>query len=308
MNVEVPDVDAAVTAVSNVATALGGFVESLSNDSKERAQVTIRVPQEQFFEAVARVATTGEVKSRNLGSQDVSDQYVDLQARLKTSKAEEERYLQLLARANSVTEILALERELTRVRGDIERAQGQLNLLERRVALATLTVTLNRPTGAQGVPPSGSVSIKTRDVAGAAATIKGYVAGKKGVVDSSTYQVNQDRAQASLAVRMLPQDFATTMQTVESSGEVLNKSLNEGKPTADGSAPTAKDPNAALNITITEDTSLPWWGVVLAVVIPLLVLALFIGAVYQIIQRGWWPPKRRSRVVATSAEGEAKPH
>ena len=87
----------------------------------------------------------GKVQSKNLGSEDVSERFIDLQARLKSSLREDESLLSLLDRTSTVIEVLAIERELTRVRLDIERLQGQLNFLERRIDLATITVSLSSP-------------------------------------------------------------------------------------------------------------------------------------------------------------------
>ena len=85
------------------------------------------------------------MQSKNLGSEDVSEWSIDMQARLKSSLREEESLLSLLGRTSTVSEVLTIERELTRVRSDIERFQGQLNFLERRIDLATITVSLLSP-------------------------------------------------------------------------------------------------------------------------------------------------------------------
>tara|TARA_Y100000758_G_scaffold286768_1_gene237733 strand:+ start:242 stop:586 length:345 start_codon:yes stop_codon:yes gene_type:complete len=108
------------------------------------------VPQAQFSSAVEQIELVGKVQSKNLGSEDVSERFIDLQARLKSSLREEESLLSLLGRTSTVSEVLAIERELTRVRSDIERFQGQLNFLERRIDLATITVSLSSPIGHLG--------------------------------------------------------------------------------------------------------------------------------------------------------------
>ena len=103
------------------------------------------MPQAQFTSAVEQIELVGKVQSKNLGSEDVSERFIDLQARLKSSLREDESLLSLLDRTSTVIEVLAIERELTRVRLDIERLQGQLNFLERRIDLATITVSLSSP-------------------------------------------------------------------------------------------------------------------------------------------------------------------
>lgn len=108
------------------------------------------MPQAQFSSAVEQIELVGKVQSKNLGSEDVSERFIDLQARLKSSLREEESLLSLLGRTSTVSEVLAIELELTRVRSDIERFQGQSNFLERRIDLATITVSLSSTLGHLG--------------------------------------------------------------------------------------------------------------------------------------------------------------
>ena len=141
LSIKVKVVEEAVPQIRTIAEGMGGFVEQLSSSGsagRQRASITIRVPQDQFFTALERIEALGEVQSKNLGSEDVSEQFIDLEARLKSSLREEESLLSLLGRSGTVSEVLAIERELARVRSEIERFQGQLNFLERRVALATI--------------------------------------------------------------------------------------------------------------------------------------------------------------------------
>ena len=105
----------------------------------------IRIPQTEFFNAFDRIKLLGEVVSENAGSEDVTDRFIDLEARLKSAQREEESLLALLGRAGKVGDILTIERELARVRTELERLQGQINFLERRVDLATITVSLFTP-------------------------------------------------------------------------------------------------------------------------------------------------------------------
>ena len=132
VSIEVEVVEAAVTEVRVIAESLGGFVEQLSSSGepdRQQAHVTVRVPQAQFFTALERIDALGEVQSRTVGSEDVSEQFIDLEARLKSSLREEQSFLSLLGRTETVGEILTIERELSRVRSEIERLQGRLNFL-----------------------------------------------------------------------------------------------------------------------------------------------------------------------------------
>jgi hypothetical protein len=97
---------------------------------------------------MAAVTKLGELQTTRTDSQDVTAQFTDLQARISNKQVEESRLVVLLQRPNArLTDILQVERELSRVRGEIEQMQGQLRLLANQSALATVTVTLHEVKG-----------------------------------------------------------------------------------------------------------------------------------------------------------------
>lgn len=126
----------------------GGFI-SASNISgspghPRNGRWTIRVPVERFVEFLAAVRQLGEVRSINSTSDDVTAEYYDVEARIRNKQQEEERLLKLLADATGkLEEILAVERELSRVRGEIEQSQGRLRMLKDITDLTTVTVTVS---------------------------------------------------------------------------------------------------------------------------------------------------------------------
>jgi len=96
-----------VDQVRAIAESLGGLVEQLSssgNAEQAQATMTIRVPQDEFFTALERIEDLGEVQNRQVGSDDVSEEFIDLEARLASAQREETSLLGLLERANSVHE------------------------------------------------------------------------------------------------------------------------------------------------------------------------------------------------------------
>jgi hypothetical protein len=109
------------------------------------ASVTVLVPVAKFDAFRAEAAKLGTVLSENAADSDVTQQHVDLKARLDNSKAEEARLRTFFDSAKSVTDMLSIERELARVRGDIESMTAQLASLERQAAMATLTIELVEP-------------------------------------------------------------------------------------------------------------------------------------------------------------------
>lgn len=126
---------------------------SLTSPSPIYATVTIRVPAEKLDALTSSLVALGTVISQTENASDVTEQAIDMEARLKNLRAEEERLRALLNRTNKVSELLAVEAELSRVRGEIEAMDAQLTYLKRQAARATLVVTLAEP-----APVTGSTS------------------------------------------------------------------------------------------------------------------------------------------------------
>jgi hypothetical protein len=262
LSLEVVAVPAVVGQVQAIAQSLGGFVEQLSSsgaEEKQFATITIRLPQAEFYTAMDRLRALGKVQSENLGSQDVTEQFIDLEARLKSLQREEESLLSLLGRAQQISEILTIERELSRVRSDIERYQGQLNFLKRRVDLATITISLFPPQEKVSQPPFGAITVEAERVSASVDEVKALAARLKGEIDSLSLSVKAGRTRADISLRVFAKDFNGAMATIESEGKVLSKEVREGAPVvAEGEAKPADKPNAPINVTLVEPEKDAW--------------------------------------------------
>ena len=101
----------------------------------------VRVPVAHFEAFASAVARLGEVRRNHVGSQDVTEEYVDLEARIRNKREEEKRLLKHLADSTGKLEdILAVEKELSRVRGEAEQMEGRLRFLADRADLSTVTI------------------------------------------------------------------------------------------------------------------------------------------------------------------------
>lgn len=145
-SVVVDNVNAAVDTITKYAVDQGGFVVS-SNIYKESvspyAVVTVRIPVDIFVEGVGEIKKLGEVKSESIDGQDVTEEYVDLEAQLKNLQAAENQFLEIMKKAVKIEDILAVQRELTNVRDRIERIQGRMKYLSESAHLSTLTINLS---------------------------------------------------------------------------------------------------------------------------------------------------------------------
>lgn len=107
--------------------------------------ITIKVPVGKFDVFTAAVRKLGKVQAEAESTEDVAQQHIDMRARLKNLRAEEAAFVRFFRAATNVREMLSIEQQLARVRGEIESLQAQIDYLEKRAALATLTVNMSEP-------------------------------------------------------------------------------------------------------------------------------------------------------------------
>lgn len=168
----VENVSAAVVEVEDIAEAAGGWVSqsnvfidepSRSDDGDvrssrrtETATVTIRVPAEAYRSVVGQLrGMAEEIESESSEASEVTEEYTDLQARLRNEKATEAQLLELLTKAETIPDILTVQDRVNQVRLEIERVQGRINVLDSLTSMATITVELaafvpQEPGGEQG--------------------------------------------------------------------------------------------------------------------------------------------------------------
>ena len=144
ITLDVPTVSTAVGVVRALALDLGGYVGgSSAGEVDESATLTLRIPADRFDEALDRLrAMEGTVIAEATREEDVTSTIVDLGARISNLEASEVQYRALIERAEEIDDVLAVQRRLDEVRGEIERLQAQLEQLSGLADLATLTVTL----------------------------------------------------------------------------------------------------------------------------------------------------------------------
>ena len=171
LNLEVQSVEQAFARVTAIAGEQGGFVanstlERGGGDGYRYAHLTLRIPAERFDQTIEALrAIAGEVLHVSTSSQDVTGEVTDLEAGLRNLRSVEAQYLTLLTNAKEISDILQVQDRLTETRGQIERTEGRLALLESLADLSTLSVDLNQtPPG----PADGDGRSSPLDAAGEA--------------------------------------------------------------------------------------------------------------------------------------------
>ena len=123
ISLEVDTVSTALTQVETMAEGLGGLVDSMSSSgeqNQQQATIIIRVPQDQFLTALDKLQSMGTVQSQDIASQDVTQQYIDLQAQLNSAQLEKQSLQAILDKAQTVSDEIAIQEQLTQVESQIE--------------------------------------------------------------------------------------------------------------------------------------------------------------------------------------------
>ena len=162
---EVDLLDPGITGVRRLVTRLGGYVANVTfqggKDQVPQASLELKVPAERFEELTGGLAPLGRVEFLNVTAEDVGEEFVDLSARAANARRLESRLLDLLGtRTGRLQDVLSVERELARVREEIERMDGRLRYLKTRASTSTLTVTLHEPLPIVGDHPGRNLVLE----------------------------------------------------------------------------------------------------------------------------------------------------
>ena len=143
VEVMVKDLDDALTRVERLVEETGGYIarsERIGDTGSHRSATwVLKIPSEKFRSTVTALANLGIPVRNTADSQDVTEEFLDLEARIKNLKSEEEALNKLLRESTTIDAVLKIRAEITRIRGDIERAEGRLKYLATMSALSTIT-------------------------------------------------------------------------------------------------------------------------------------------------------------------------
>lgn len=161
---ETKDVEATHKKILQLASQYKGLVQS-DNSGKDYNRIyknlIVRVPTENFQQFIDGISEgVAYFDQKDISRQDVSEEFVDLEARLKAKRTLEERYLELLKKANNVKEMLEIERELSNIREEIEAKQGRLQYLQNQVSMSTVNIEFYKTTAETGITQSYGQKMK----------------------------------------------------------------------------------------------------------------------------------------------------
>jgi hypothetical protein len=165
ITIEVASTPEAQHTVTSIAEAHGGFV--VTSESKQRENVdpsqraidfklVVRIPFDQFGGALDEIRKlASNVPEEKTTGEDVTEEFIDLEARIKTQKALELQFIEIMRQATKIADALEVQSQLAGVRAEIEKLEGRKRFLENRSSLATITVNIQAPKPAIATTPTG---------------------------------------------------------------------------------------------------------------------------------------------------------
>ncbi len=266
VQLEIMSFDDAVQKITAFASEEHGYVGTTSSDKqangKLRGQIVVKVLPENLDSFLQKLRGLGELKNQTLSTEDVTKAYLDTDARLKNAHVMEQRLIDILkTKTGKVSDLLQVEKELGRVREDIEKMQGELKYWDSQVQFDTVTISLAEKDmeepAAFLLKERAQLSLYAQDVEKIYNDIKAVASPK---VQITNAQLNRDysgRVSATMSMLIVPDESDAVIGRVKGLGRVENFQMQTQRIAQGGSglsenARTKRD-KVELNITVSRD-------------------------------------------------------
>ena len=266
VELEIVSFDDAVQKITAIANEERGYVATTSSqkqaNGKLRGEVVVKVLPENLDRFLQKIRRLGELKNQTLGTEDVTKAYFDTDARLKNARVMEQRLIDMLkTKTGKVSDLLQVEKELARVREEIEKMQGELKYWDSQVQFATVTISLAEKDmeepAAFLIKERSQLALYAPDVEKIYNDIKALASQK---VQITNAQLNRDysgRVSATMSMLIAPEESDAVITRVKSLGRVENfqtqtERIAQGGSGMSENAKTKRD-KVELNITISRE-------------------------------------------------------
>jgi len=266
VELEIVSFDDAVQKITAFANEERGYVATTNSqkqaNGKLRGEVIVKVLPENLDRFLQKIRGLGELKNQTLGTEDVTKAYFDTDARLENARVMEQRLIDMLkTKTGKVSDLLQVEKELGRVREDIEKMQGELKYWDSQVQFATVTISLAEKDmeepAAFLIKERSQLALYAPDVEKIYNDIKALASQK---VQITNAQLNRDysgRISATMSMLIAPEESAAVIARVKSFGRVENfqtqtERIAQGGNGMSENARTKRD-KVELNITISRE-------------------------------------------------------
>ena len=266
VELEIVSFDEAVRKITAFANEERGYVATTSSEKqangKLRGEIVVKVLPENLDRFLQKIRGLGELKNQTLGTEDVTKAYFDTDARLKNARVMEQRLIDMLkTKTGKVSDLLQVEKELSRVREEIEKMQGELKYSDSQVQFATVTISLAEKEmeepAAFLIRERAQLALYAPDVEKIYNEIKSLASPKVQITNANLDRDYSGRVSARLSMLIAPEESDTVIGRVKGFGRVENFQVQTERIAQGGSgmsenAKTKRD-KVELNITISRE-------------------------------------------------------
>jgi hypothetical protein len=263
---EVASFDESVQKITAFAAEEKGYVSTTSSEKQEngklRGEIVVKVLPDNLDRFLVKLRGIGELKNQALTTEDVTKTYFDTESRLKNARLMEQRLIEILkTKSKDVADLLEVEKELGRVREQIETMQGELKFMDSQVAFATVTITLAEKN--MNVPAAfllkerAQLSLYATEVEKTYNDIKALASAKVQITTAQIDRDNTGRVSARLSLLLAPEESEAVIAKIKGMARVENfqvttERVSQGGDGLGESAKTERD-KVELNITLSRD-------------------------------------------------------
>jgi len=263
---EVVSFDESIQKITAFASEEKGYVATTSSEKQEngklRGEIVVKVLPDNLDRFLGKLRGIGELKNQALTTEDVTKAYFDTESRLKNARLMEQRLIEILkTKSKDVADLLEVEKELGRVREQIETMQGELKFMDSQVAFATVTITLaeknmNLP-AAFLLKEKAQLSLYATEVEKTYNEIKALASPKVQITTAQIDRDNTGRVSARLSLLLAPEESEAVIAKVKGMARVENfqvqtERVSQGGDGLGENAKTERD-KVELNITLSRD-------------------------------------------------------
>jgi len=266
VELEIASFDDTVPKITAFASEERGYVATTNSqkqaNGKLRGTVVVKVVPENLDRFLQKIRGLGELKNQTLGTDDVTKAYFDTDARLKNARVMEQRLIDMLkTKTGKVSDLLQVEKELARVREEIEKMQGELKFWDSQVQFATVTISLAEKDmeepAAFLLKERAQLALYSPDVEKIYNDIKALASPKVQITNAQLDRDNTGRVSARLSILMAPEESDAQIAKIKAMGRVENFQVQTERVTQGGTgmsenAKTKRD-KVELNITISRE-------------------------------------------------------
>jgi hypothetical protein len=266
VDLEIAKFDEAVQKITVFASEEKGYIATTSSEKQEngklKGEIVVKVLPENLDRFLQKVRGLGELKNQTLGTEDITKNYFDTEARLKNARVMEQRLIDMLKKkSDDINDLLQVEKELGRVREEIEKMQGELKFWDSRVQFATVTISLAEKDLEEAakylLKERAQLALYTPGVEKVYNDLKALASAKVQITNAQLDRDNSGRVSARMSMLIVPEESDGVIAKAKAMGRVENFQVQTQRITQGGEGmsenATTKRDKVELNITISRD-------------------------------------------------------